>query len=120
MYLGIGLSGKASARVVGPPGGIEGAIRELTVTNERTLLIGLVLLTVGTLFGAVWANESWGRYWGWDPKETWTLVTIMIYVAILHLRLMPNLHSIFTFNIVALLGFGSVLGGMLAGQISRP
>ncbi|WP_456451502.1 cytochrome c biogenesis protein CcsA, partial [Hydrogenimonas sp.] len=54
---------------------IEYSIRELTHINEMALIAGLALLTVGNFLGGVWANESWGRYWGWDPKETWALVT---------------------------------------------
>ena len=46
-------------------------VRELSIVNEMSLWIGLALMTIGTFLGAVWANESWGRYWGWDPKETW-------------------------------------------------
>jgi ABC-type transport system involved in cytochrome c biogenesis permease subunit len=54
------------------------------VINEMTLIIGLVLLTIGNFLGGVWANESWGRYWGWDPKETWAFVSILLYAAIVH------------------------------------
>ena len=54
-------------------------IQRLSWINERSMLIGLTLVTIGNLLGAVWANESWGRYWGWDPKETWTLIVILIY-----------------------------------------
>jgi ABC-type transport system involved in cytochrome c biogenesis permease subunit len=48
--------------------------------------IGVTLLATGTILGAVWASDSWGRYWGWDPKETWALITLMGYVAVLHGR----------------------------------
>ena len=57
------------------------------------IVIGLGLLTVGTLLGGVWANESWGRYWGWDPKETWSLVTILAYAIVSHFRLVPALRN---------------------------
>ena len=67
------------------------------------------MMTIGSFLGAVWANESWGRYWGWDPKETWALVTIIVYAFILHLRIVPGFKSRFGFNIAALLGFGSVI-----------
>ncbi|NQT27799.1 cytochrome c biogenesis protein CcsA [candidate division KSB1 bacterium] len=60
---------------------------------EQSLLMGLVLITIGNFFGAVWANESWGRYWGWDPKETWTLIVILVYTIVLHLRFIPKLNS---------------------------
>ena len=46
-------------------------ISELTIINERSITVGVYMLTIGTFLGGVWANESWGRYWGWDPKETW-------------------------------------------------
>ncbi len=80
-----------------------------TAVTERCLLIGLTLLTIGNFLGAVWANESWGRYWGWDPKETWTLVTILLYAAVLHFRLVPGLRGPAAFNTGALWAFGSVL-----------
>jgi len=51
-------------------------ISELTGIAEQSMIVGVYLLTIGTLLGAIWANESWGRYWGWDPKETWTLFFI--------------------------------------------
>ena len=76
---------------------------------DMTLILGLYFLTVGTLLGAVWANESWGRYWGWDPKETWSLVTIFIYAFITHMRQIPGLKSRFALNLFALIGFSSVL-----------
>ena len=68
-------------------------IRELRIINEMSLHIGLYLLTAGIFLGAVWANESWGRYWGWDPKETWALITIVVYAFILHARFLPVLRS---------------------------
>ncbi len=80
-----------------------------TPVIERTLLLGLTLLTIGNFLGAVWANESWGRYWGWDPKETWTLVTILIYALVVHLRLVPKLGGTVLFNVASLFAFGSVL-----------
>jgi len=52
----------------------------------RTLQVGVVLLAAGIMLGAVWANASWGRYWGWDPKETWALITLLWFLAILHGR----------------------------------
>jgi cytochrome c biogenesis factor len=47
----------------------------------------VVTLTAGIILGAVWANESWGRYWGWDPKETWSLITLLFYLALIHGRM---------------------------------
>ncbi len=59
----------------------------------NVIVVGLGLLTVGTLLGGIWANESWGRYWGWDPKETWSLVTILTYAVVSHFRLIPSLRD---------------------------
>ncbi len=84
-------------------------IRELTGILEMSLMVGLFLLLTGIFLGAVWANESWGRYWGWDPKETWALITVLVYAFILHMRLIPGLKGIYSFNLASLLGIGSVL-----------
>jgi cytochrome c-type biogenesis protein CcsB len=84
-------------------------IDDLTVINYRSMTFGLYFLTIGTFLGAVWANESWGRYWGWDPKETWSLITMIIYAFILHSRMIKGLNSMFTFNTFSLVGFSSVL-----------
>jgi len=84
-------------------------IRELTYIIEMAMMIGLVLLVIGNFLGGIWANESWGRYWGWDPKETWSLITIIVYTFVLHLRLIPSMKSLFSTNFGAMVGFGSVL-----------
>lgn len=88
---------------------ISATLDELTVLNYKTLTLGLSFLTIGTFLGAVWANESWGRYWGWDPKETWSLITIIVYSFVIHSRLIPGLNDIYTFNLLSLSGFSSVL-----------
>ena len=84
-------------------------IDELTVINYKTLTLGLYFLTIGTFLGAVWANESWGRYWGWDPKETWSLITIILYSIVIHSRLIPGMKDIFIFNLLSLFAFSGVL-----------
>jgi cytochrome c-type biogenesis protein CcsB len=84
-------------------------IRELTLTNEMTLTIGLFMATAGTFLGGVWASESWGKYWGWDAKETWALVIVITYAIILHLRLVPKFNGAFIFNTASVIGFGSVI-----------
>jgi len=84
-------------------------IKELTCTNEMSLLIGIVLATIGTFLGGVWANESWGRYWGWDAKETWALVIVITYAIILHMRFVPALKKPVMFNAASVIGFGSVI-----------
>lgn len=88
---------------------ISNAIKELNSINEMSLMVGIVLLTIGNFLGGVWANESWGRYWGWDPKETWTLVTILVYAIVLHLRFVKTLYTEFNFAIISLLSFSSVI-----------
>ena len=84
-------------------------IKEMTIINEMSLTVGLVMLTIGNFLGGQWANESWGRYWGWDPKETWALISIMIYAFVLHLRLVPGLRGKFTFNVFSVAAFASIL-----------
>lgn len=88
---------------------LDKQIRELYIINFLTLTIGLVLLTAGTFLGAVWANESWGRYWGWDPKETWALITMIIYAIILHSHLIPRFATPFNFAVMSIIGLSSVL-----------
>lgn len=88
---------------------IDRSIKELSNLSEMSLIIGLILMTVGNFLGGVWANESWGRYWGWDPKETWAAVTILIYATVLHLRFIPALKSIFIYNLASMWAYSSVL-----------
>jgi cytochrome c-type biogenesis protein CcsB len=85
------------------------SVREFSYIIEMALYIGLVMLSVGTFLGAVWANESWGRYWGWDPKETWALVSILVYAIVLHLRKVPALNNQLVLSTMALLSFSTVL-----------
>lgn len=84
-------------------------ISELTVITEMALTAGLVLLTIGNFLGGQWANESWGRYWGWDPKETWALISIMVYAFVIHARLVPGLRGRWTFNVFALFSYASIM-----------
>lgn len=88
---------------------ISYTIREVSYIVEMALIIGVFMLTIGSFIGGVWANESWGRYWGWDPKETWALVSVLVYSIILHLRKVPGMKSAFTLNSLALLGISAVL-----------
>jgi len=62
-----------------------GILDDLT---HQMVMFGFLFLSVGIITGAVWANQAWGRYWGWDPKETWSLITWLIYATLLHARLM--------------------------------
>ncbi len=84
-------------------------IKELTIINEMSLTVGLVMLTIGNFLGGMWANESWGRYWGWDPKETWALISIMIYAFVIHMRLVPGLRSRWGFNLASIIAFASIM-----------
>jgi len=84
-------------------------ISQLTTINEMSVIVGLYMLTIGTFLGAIWANESWGRYWGWDPKETWSLITIVVYSFISHIRLIPSLRGVYNYNFASVIGFSSVL-----------
>ncbi|MBQ4821313.1 cytochrome c biogenesis protein CcsA [Aquimarina sp. MMG016] len=84
-------------------------IKELTIINEMALTIGLVMLTIGNFLGGMWANESWGRYWGWDPKETWALVSIMVYAFVIHMRLVPGLRGRWFFNLMSVVAVASII-----------
>ncbi len=84
-------------------------IQEITYINEMALTIGLVMLTIGNFLGGQWANESWGRYWGWDPKETWALISIMVYAFVIHARFVPALRGKWIFNLMAMFAFVSIL-----------
>ncbi|WP_238783883.1 cytochrome c biogenesis protein [Blattabacterium cuenoti] len=88
---------------------IQKNIDILTIINELCVTIGIFLLTVGTFLGSIWANNSWGRYWSWDPKETWALISIMIYAFVLHIRLIPGVKSSFFFNFFSVLSIFSII-----------
>ncbi len=88
---------------------IDRAIKELTSIAEMSLIVGLFLMTVGNFLGGIWANESWGRYWGWDSKETWAAVTILVYATVLHLRFIPKFNNPFAFNVASLWAYSSVI-----------
>ncbi|MGA0042751.1 MAG: cytochrome c biogenesis protein [Flavobacteriaceae bacterium] len=84
-------------------------VKELTAINEMSLTVGLVMLTIGNFLGGMWANESWGRYWGWDPKETWALISIMVYAFVLHMRLIPGLGGRLGYSLASIVAFGSIM-----------
>ncbi len=83
--------------------------KQLTYVIEMTIIIGLFMLTIGTFLGGVWANESWGRYWGWDAKETWALASVLIYAIILHFRFIPGFKGMFAMNVAALWGYSTII-----------
>nr|YP_009975206.1 cytochrome c heme attachment protein [Drypetes diopa]QNK04547.1 cytochrome c heme attachment protein [Drypetes diopa] len=80
-------------------------IHQLDHWSYRIISIGFIFLTIGILSGAVWANEAWGSYWNWDPKETWAFITWTIFAIYLHTRPNRNLEEIFNSAIVASIGF---------------
>ncbi|MFH4966322.1 cytochrome c biogenesis protein CcsA [Gaetbulibacter sp. M235] len=84
-------------------------INELSIINEMSLTVGLVMLTIGNFLGGMWANESWGRYWGWDPKETWALISIMVYAFVIHMRLVPGLRGRWFFNLMSVAAYSSIM-----------
>ncbi len=88
---------------------IRRSITEATRVNEMSMILGLMLLTMGNFLGGVWANESWGKYWSWDPKETWALVSILVYAAVVHMRLIPKLNGQFAFAVASTLAYASVI-----------
>ncbi|WP_292011106.1 cytochrome c biogenesis protein CcsA [Chryseobacterium sp.] len=84
-------------------------LKELTIVSEMSLTIGLYALTVGNFLGGIWANESWGRYWSWDPKETWAFISIMVYAFVVHMRLVPGLRSRWAFHVATMFAFCSMV-----------
>jgi cytochrome c-type biogenesis protein CcsB len=88
---------------------IDDIIKHVTAITEITLIVGLSAVTIGNFLGGVWANESWGRYWGWDPKETWAYVSIVVYAIVIHLRFVKSLSTPFVFASAALLSFSSIV-----------
>lgn len=88
---------------------IKHSISEMTIVSEMALTVGIFTLTIGTFLGGMWANESWGRYWSWDPKETWAFISVMFYAVVLHMRLVPGLRGRWAFNVGALWAIWSII-----------
>ncbi len=88
---------------------VSAVVNQLTRVNHQALIIGLYFLTIGSFLGGVWANESWGRYWGWDPKETWSLISILVYSFIVHMHRFPGMKGTYAFNLASLMGYFSIL-----------
>jgi len=84
-------------------------IKELMNIIQIAMIIGLLMITIGSFLGGVWANESWGRYWGWDPKETWALVTVLAYTFIGHMHKIKGFRGSFAVSTAAVLGISTVL-----------
>ena len=88
---------------------LAAAVAKLDRLNVDVMIVGIGLLSIGTLLGGVWANESWGRYWGWDPKETWALVSILVYALVLHFRWIPGLANVYVQATGSFLGIWSII-----------
>jgi len=88
---------------------IDDNIKHITAINEAALILGLAALVVGNFLGGIWANESWGRYWGWDPKETWAYVAIVFYALVIHLRFIPKLNTPYVFAVASTWVFSTIL-----------
>lgn len=88
---------------------IDTHIKNITYITEVILMLGLTLLVIGNFLGGIWANESWGRYWGWDPKETWAYISILVYVIVLHVRLLKDIYSPYLFSVLSVVAFYSIL-----------
>ena len=88
---------------------MEDVIKQVTLVNHLTLIVGLYFMTAGVFLGGVWANESWGRYWGWDPKETWALITVLVYAFVTHMHRIPGLRGQFAFNLASFISYSSVM-----------
>jgi len=88
---------------------MEEVILQVTNVNHLTLIVGLYFMTAGVFLGGVWANESWGRYWGWDPKETWALITVLVYAFVTHMHRIPGLRGRFAFNLASFISYSSVI-----------
>jgi len=92
-------------------GGMIGRLPTLEALDELThqlIVFGFLFLCVGIITGAVWANSAWGRYWGWDPKETWSLITWFIYASLLHARLTRGWRGR-RIAYLSIIGFAAVL-----------
>ena len=88
---------------------MEEVILQVTNVNHLTLIVGLYFMTAGVFLGGVWANESWGRYWGWDPKETWALITVLVYAFVTHMHRIPGLRGRFAYNLASFISYSSVM-----------
>ncbi len=88
---------------------LDASIKTLDGINFWVLAVGLGTLSIGTLLGGVWANEAWGRYWGWDPKETWSLITILIVAVGLHFRYIPSMKGAWITSAWTWMIFNSVI-----------
>ena len=93
------------------PSSVLGHLPDVNVLDELThqlIMFGFLFLSVGIITGAVWANSAWGRYWGWDPKETWSLITWFVYAVLLHARLLRGWRGK-RIAVLSIVGFAAVI-----------
>ena len=93
------------------PGSLLNYLPDVDVLDELThqlIMFGFLFLSAGIITGAVWANSAWGRYWGWDPKETWSLITWFVYATLMHARLMRGWRGK-RIAVLSIVGFAAVL-----------
>jgi cytochrome c-type biogenesis protein CcsB len=91
--------------------GLLSLFPEISVLDDliyQTIIIGFLLLTLGIATGSIWAHSAWGTYWSWDPKETWSLITWLVYAALLHARMMKGWHGT-RIAWLSIIGFACVL-----------
>ncbi len=112
-FLALGISNVALFHLIRGESVNSPLIRDYVDTTYRAMQVGVVLLAAGTILGGVWADYSWGRFWGWDPKETWALIALLGYLALLHSRLAGLVKnfgmlagSIIAFNLVMMAWYG--------------
>jgi cytochrome c-type biogenesis protein CcsB len=108
---GLGMMYLVKGGKSGQEGTFRGRIpqsRILDELNHQMVLFGFLFLSAGIISGAVWANSAWGRYWGWDPKETWSLITWFVYATLLHVRLMRGWRGK-RIAVFSMIGFAAVL-----------
>ena len=108
----MGIGHVAMVRYLFYPNDLQ-SIDRLTRFNYRTMQIGVLFLAAGTLLGGLWAEKAWGRFWGWDPKETWALIALLLYLGVLHARYTKwiggfglNAASVLAFQGIIMAGYG--------------
>jgi len=110
---------RVAAGLAGPSNGI---MRRLPTTEQldrltyRTIVFGFPVWTFGVIAGAIWADQAWGRYWGWDPVETWAFITWVLYAAFLHARATAGFRGRRA-HYIQLLGFASLMFNILVVQV---
>lgn len=102
------IAGLAAGRSGAAPEARPAASRADTVRDRSTILGFVFYATGGLVFGAIWAEAAWGRFWGWDPKETWALVTTLVYAIYLHLRFIQKVRPVVS-RIVAIIAWAMAI-----------